>query len=273
MTINRGLILKSAWEILPLTLACVVLALAFETLLAYVLPAFQDELTQGFLQIGFVENILRSMLDADAADRFGPEMFAAIPWVHPVVLAILWAHAILCATRIPAGEVDRGTVDVLLGMPVRRWEVLCSETLVWILAGICVLAAVLAGNLIGTALLPDDSPATLVRKLAILANLACLYLASGGFGWMASAWSDHRGRAATVVFAFLLGSFLIDYVVALWEPAERWSFLSVLTYYRPFLVLRDGKWPLENIGILLAVFVVGWLVGAWIFARRDISTV
>jgi len=273
LTINRGLVLKSAREILPLTLACALLVLAFETLLAYVLPAFQEELMQGFLQIGFVEHILRSMLGADRADRIGPEIFSAIPWAHPVVLAILWTHAVMCATRIPAGEIDRGTVDVLLGMPVTRWQVLCSETVVWMVAGCLVLAGVLAGNLIGTALLPDDPSPNLSRKLTILSNLACLYLASGGFGWMASAWSNHRGRAATFVFAFLLGSFLMDYLVAFWEPAGRWSFLSVMAYYRPFVVLRDGTWPLADLAVLLAVFGTGWLVAAYVFGRRDISTV
>jgi len=34
-------------------------------------------------------------------------------------LALTWAHALLCCTRVPAGDVDRGTADILFGLQCR----------------------------------------------------------------------------------------------------------------------------------------------------------
>src|SRR5437867_1002248 len=146
---NRGLMLKSIHELWPTTLLCGLALGAIEAVLAYVMPTFAQQFSQQILQIQFIQSIVKAMLGVNTGEALGPEMFTSIPWAHPVVLAIVWAHAIVCCTRVPAGEVDRGTIDVLLGLPVSRWQVLCSDTVVWLGSSVVLAAAALIGNAMG----------------------------------------------------------------------------------------------------------------------------
>src|SRR5437868_12941651 len=128
---NRGLIIRAFRELWPTTLVLGLVLLNVEAILAFVLPKFGAQMAQEWLQLDFARGIMQAMLGTEIADRIGPQMFQAMAWVHPVPLALAWAHALLCCTRVPAGEVERGTADILLGLPISRWELFFSETSVW----------------------------------------------------------------------------------------------------------------------------------------------
>ena len=243
-----------------------------EALLAIALPSLQRQLGDLLERLGFVQQFLKVLVGMDVAGELGPDLFVALRWVHPVVLALLWAHAIIHCTRLPAGEVDRGTIDVLLGLPISRWSLFVSESLIWLTCAVAVLMMGLAGSLVGGTRNPPEYRPELGRVAMVLVNLGFLYLAVGGLAWCVSALSDHRGRAIAVVFAVVLGSFLINYLAQLWKPAERLSVLSVLTYYRPLFILRDGAWPAKDLAVLGGTALVVWSAAGWTFSRRDLAT-
>jgi hypothetical protein len=269
---NRGLMLKAAIEIWPTTIFCGVLLFGAEAALAYVIPTFQGQLSESLMQIRFLQDFLGAMLGVKITDQIGPEAFMAFPWVHPVVLTTVWAHALVCCTRTPAGEVDRGTADVTMTLPVTRWGILVSETAVWMVAGIVVLLFGLAGNLFGGQYVEAAEQPDPYSVLIILANLYCLYLAVGGLSWLASASSDRRGPAMAVVFVVLLASCLVNFLAQFSEFAERISFLGMLYYYRPLFILRDGHVPWRDVGVLLAVAAGLWTAAGVVFSRRDVCT-
>jgi hypothetical protein len=96
----------------------------------------------------------------------------------------------------------------------------------------------------------------------------------GGLAFLVSAVSDRRGRAIAVIFAILLASFLLNFLAQLWRPAEMVSFLSLLSYHKPLIVMRSGgAWPLGDMTVLFGFAVATWLAGGIWFARRDICTV
>jgi ABC-type transport system involved in multi-copper enzyme maturation permease subunit len=265
------MMLKSARELLPVTVLLGMLLLVIEAVLAYVLPTFAQQFSAQFVRIQFFQSIIKAMLGTDLAEGIGPEMFSAIPWVHPVVLAILWAHAIICCTRVPAGEVDRGTIDVLLALPVSRWSVYVSDSFVWIVSAIALLGFAVAGNALGTRQMHDTFHAAPVRVTIVVLNLFCLYLSVGAAAWFISALSDRRGRAIGVVFVLVVASFLLNYLAQFWQPAKHLAPLGVLRYYRPLFILRDGTWPLWDTSVLLAAGATLWMAGGLLFARRDLS--
>jgi hypothetical protein len=270
---NRGLIIRAFRETWSTTLVLGLVLMGVEAALAFVLGKFQAQLTREWLEMEFARNIMQAMLGTEITERIGQPIFQAVAWVHPVVLALAWAHALMCCTRVPAGEVDRGTADVLLGLPVSRWEVFVSETLVWLASGAVVLAAALAGNVLGTLALPPELRPPLSRLLPVLLNLFCLYGAAGGLAWLGSALSNRRGRAITTLFLIMLALFLLNYLAQFWQPIEKFAFLSPLHYHRPVDVLASGVWPWKDLGVLTVVGGVLWLAGGMVFARRDLCTV
>src|SRR5882672_4520778 len=172
---NRGLLIRALRESWPTTLLLGLVLMGVEAALAFVLPKFGSQMSEQWLQLDFARGIMQAMLGTEIGDHIGPEMFQAVAWVHPVALALTWAHALVSCTRVPAGEVDRGTADVLLGLPVSRWEVFISEAAVWLICGATILAAALAGNFLGAQGLSPEYRPELSRLFIVLANLFCLY--------------------------------------------------------------------------------------------------
>lgn len=271
--LNRGLLIRAFRESWPTTLLLGLVLMGVEAALAFVLPKFGAQMSKEWLQLDFARGIMQAMLGTEVADRLGPQMFQSIAWVHPVVLSLTWAHALLGGTRVPAGEVDRGTADVLMSLPVSRWEIFVSETMAWLASGVAILAAALGGNLIGAQGLPPDQQPQVGRLLIVLANLFCLYVAVGGLAWLVSSFSDRRGRAITLVFLILLALFLLNYLAEFWRPLQRIVFLSPLHYHRPINVLTQGSWPWRDMAVLVGVGAAMWGAGGVVFARRDLCTV
>ncbi len=148
-----------------------------------------------------------------------------------------------------------------------------SETIVWIAAGAIVLLSGFAGYMLGRSFVGPDSRPDIGRTLIVLANCFCLYLAVGGLAWCVSAYFDRRGPALAVMFMILLASFLLNFLGPFWDVADRLSFLGVLDYYRPMVILRDGVIPWNNLAVLLIVAALLWNAAGIIFNRRDICTV
>ena len=270
---NRGLLIRAFRELWPMTLLLSLILMGMEAALAFILPKFASQFAQEWLQLEFARGIMQAMLGTEIGQQIGPEIFQSIPWVHPVVLALTWAHALLACTRVPAGEVDRGTADVLLGLPISRWELFVCETIAWLICGAAVLTSALIGNLLGSSGLPLSQQPQVSRLLIVLLNLYCLYIAVGGLAWLVSSFSDRRGRAMTSLFLILLALFLLNYLAQFWAPLEKLVFLSPLNYHRPFVVLSSGLLPWRDMAILLGIGGAMWLLGGVVFARRDLCTV
>ena len=270
---NRGVWIKGLRETWGTTLAFALAVAAIEVVLAAVLPTFQADLERQLASMPFLKNFVRGLLGTDLGDSLTPAALLSFAWVHPVALSLVWAQEIVVCTRLPAGEVDRGTVDVLLGWPVSRRVLWCTETAVWLGGGAVVVLACLLGFRIGVGLAPDGWTPPLGRLLIAAANLGCLYVAVGGVALLISACSDRRGRAIAGAFAFVLASFFLQVLAQFWAPAKAVAFLGVLEWYWPLDILTAGTVPWGSMAVLVAVGAGAWTLGGAVFARRDIATV
>ena len=269
----RGLIGKTIREVWLSTLLFALAMVSFEALLAYMLPMFDERVLGQWLQLEFMQGMFKALLGTEVGSTIGPVAVASIAWLHPVVLALVWAQAITYCTRMPAGEVDRGTIDVLFGLPVSRTRVYVLESVVWLASGLVLLAIGLLGNLMGGWSLDPQAPVAPGQLIIVVINLYCLYIAVGSVAYLVSSLSGRRGRAVGIVFGIVLASYLLNSLAQFWGPAKSVAFLSLQYYYRPLLVLRETAWPVKDMLVLIAVGAVLWLAGAMIFARRDICTV
>jgi ABC-type Na+ efflux pump permease subunit len=247
------------------------LALA-EGLLTFVLTSRQAQFAQRIADLPMLQGFLKGLLGVEMAESIGPGMLAAVAWVHPVILAITWAHAIIIATRVPAGEIERGTIDVLLGLPISRRELFITETFACMSAGLVLMLAAAAGHAIGGRFLDPSLRLEPARVAIIVVNLYAVYLTVGAMAMLLSALSDRRGRAMSIAFGLVVGSFLINALAQAWKPAEHLSFLSLLSYHRPLRVMRTGDWPVGDLLRLGGAAVLMWLGAGVVLARRDITT-
>ena len=269
----RGLFTKALYEVWLTTLLFCFSLLAVTSLLTYILPQFQEGLGGVFDELPFVRSMLTALLGTELGDEITARSMQVLIWVHPVVLALVWTHETVLCTRMPAGEIDRGTIDVLLGLPVSRRAVYCCESIVWLVSGLLLLGMGLLGHRIAAPAMPEAIRPELSRAVLVMANLYGIYVAVGGIAFLVSALSDRRGRAMAIVFGILLASFLLNFVAEFWEPAEKIAFLSVMKYYQPAQILLSGDFPIRDVAVLLSVGGSAWLLGGEVVARRSICTV
>ncbi len=270
---NRGLIQKGIREIWAAAFLCGLGVMIFEAIAAYVFWLYQDQFASNVDQIEIMRRFLSSLVGSDIAGNVGPDALNSIPWVHPLFLALFWAFAILVCTRVPSGEIDRGTVDILLAMPLSRSRIFAAETVLAIGGGVVVLAMALIGSGIGQLLIPAESRPEIHRLAMVLINLYVLYLVIAGMTLLFSSLSDRRGRAVSSAFGVILVLFLWNFLAEYWEPAKQAGVLNVLSYYKPMPILTEGIFPTKDVLVLLACAAPLWIVAWQVFERRDICTV
>ncbi len=275
MMVNAGLMRRAWLEVRGTTLVFGVCLLLITTLLHFALPKFQKNIegmqAQASRMIN-LNNIRNAMLGTDVTAAGSREISAGVAWSHPFFLALVFAHTITVCTRVPAGEVDKGTMDVLLGLPVSRWQLFMSETAVWLASAALLIALSVAGSRIGNHYAPEGMSPDLSRVAMVAVNLLLLNVAVGAFAMLCAALTDRRMRAVAVVLIALISALLINYLRLLWEPAQKIAFLSILDYYRPIGPLRDGEWPWRHMAILAGTGATLWLAAGIWFSRRDLST-
>ncbi len=269
----RGLLLKAIYEVWLVTLLCGLALLLIKALLTYILPQVMTGLSEIFEQLPFVKSLITALLGSETGEQITARTMQAFLWVHPVVLALIWGHEITICTRMPAGEIDRGTIDILLGWPVSRRQIYWSETIVWLVTGVCVISLGFIGHRLTAPTMPDEMRPELDGVLLVMVNLFAMYLAVGALSLLISVVSNRRGRAVAGSFGLVLASFLLNFVAQYWSPAKPFAFLSVMTYYQPAQILEQGDFPWRDVLILLGVASVAWLVAGEIMARRSIRTV
>lgn len=270
--INLGLLLRAWRETLGATLVFTVIIGSFGGLLSYALPRVQERfVSRGFIPPGLVK-LRNTMMGVESSSSGVAEIAYTMAWSHPVIVALLFAHAIIVTTRVPSGEIQSGTMDVLLGLPISRWELFISETFAWLVTAAIVVGSMYAGSYIGSFWVKPESQPNWPLMGIVLANLAMVYVLIGVCGLLASVFNDRRGRAVLFVMVFAAGSVLLNYLELLWEPAKKVSFLSVLHYYRPALILREAAWPWKDLAFLGGASVVLWIVAGVKLARRDLTT-
>jgi ABC-type transport system involved in multi-copper enzyme maturation permease subunit len=245
---------------------------AFQIAVALTNPLFQKDITTDWLHVKFIQNILTAFLGAEVGTVFGPSIMNVMVWAHPITLALAWAYALTAFTRLPAGEIDRGTIDVLLGLPLRRGAIYLHESLIAALGGWVVVGSALLGHRLGDGFSGAENGYGFGAALTVAANLYFLLVAVAGLASLLSALCDRRGRAVGISLAILVSSFFMSSFAPFNAVIKRMSVVSLINYYRPFKILEGGEFPLIDFVVLAVVAIVLWLLGLLVFSRRDIRT-
>jgi hypothetical protein len=116
----RGLISKSVRESALITAGLALGAGLAMGSITFVVPQLASGLQEFMLAVPFIRGMVSAMMGVDIGPDLTITTMLSVLWTHPVVLALVSTHAIVLCARYPAGEIDRGTIDILLGWPVSR---------------------------------------------------------------------------------------------------------------------------------------------------------
>ena len=206
----------------------------------------------------------------------------SVGFVHPLVLIILSIWAIGRASAAIAGEIDRGTMELLLAQPIRRSQVILAHLLVDLttipLICLCIWARQLARHLAGGPARTTIAPQLHVdplRFLPGLLNVALLVLAISGYTLLLSAAGRFRSKVLGLAIVITLVQFLINVIGQLWYAMNWLRPLTVFYHYQPQPMILHDDWASDldvwqHLGVLLGVGVVGYLLAWWTFCKRDL---
>ena len=187
-----------------------------------------------------------------------------------VFLICVWP--LLAASRMLRGEEDRGSLDVLLSLPRKRWQVAFQKVAaMWAaLVAMGVLIGVIA-YLGGVAFKAGFS---LVDGLLFGLDLALICAVFGGVALLTSQFTHERGPAAGATGALLIVFIVIDMVHRVVPNTEWFSRLSPIYYYNLSKPLITGYGTSAGgLLVLLALVLILNAAAIWLFVRRDVGDV
>jgi ABC-2 type transport system permease protein len=283
-------------------IALIVVALllaAFQCLWAKVTQRITDELLPEFTQFMDIDQIrialfqgpgklVQTLMGGESIRLDRVLDMLSIGYVHPLVQAILCIWAIGRAAGAIAGEIDRGTMELLLAQPVARYRVVLAHLCVDLLAIPAFCLSLWLGTWLGTWLVgllelgaPADSADFADPRVfaPALVNVAALLFAITGYTMALSARGRFRGRVMGLAVFVTLLMFLVNVIGQLWDVVEPLRPLTVFCYYQPQRIILDGNWYVD-IGpwkdavngtvVLFAVGAAGYAIAFWHFCRRDL---
>ena len=263
---GRGVLFARLWRqhALMLALMCTGLAI-FTFILTRVAPAPGE---MGFFQtlIAIMPKQVLAMMGGEIAISSARGIIA-FGYIHPFFLAILTAWTLRVTAGALAGEIERGTMDLIASRPVSRvGQVLSGWTLA--VAGIALLAtSAWVGTAVGLQIRPLDVTA---RELMIVPAMgALLFAAWASIALLISASQRDAGSVIAWTGGLIVVSFVVLFLSQIWPPAETVRPLSLFTYFQPQEIVSHGAGT-TAIGVLAAVAVAGLAAAIGVFQRRDL---
>lgn len=265
-----ALIQKTLRDYWLLILVAMVALFGFGEFFVLAVKTIAPELLGFVRRFIFLRQIFQAMIGLDLSEGVNPTLLVIMGLLHPFVSVVTWSTLVTIGTRCPAGEIDRGTADLLLTLPVTRAGVYFSTGVVLILTALLLAAAVWTGLALGARNVNFAIPVDLSRIAMGSGNQIALLIAISGTTSLVSTMVDRRGAAIGIVAGLLLASFLINFLAVFLKFFQTIEFLGFLHYYRPVDIARKGEWPVSDLVVLTSVGVVTWTLGLLNFRRKDI---
>jgi ABC-2 type transport system permease protein len=185
-------------------------------------------------------------------------------FMAPLALAFF---PILASAGAIAGAEERGTIDVLLGNPVPRWQLVVGNFVATAISTVGIVAILGLFTWVPAVLLDVDL--SLEKTAEATLNLWPLCMFFGGLAMLCSALFHRRALAIAIPGFVLVATYFINALGDTVEDLEDAQPLTVFHYYGS--AIEDGIDWSNFSGVTLAALVLVFLA-ALAFRRRDIYT-
>lgn len=232
------------------------------------MSAFQDVLLRA------IPEEWQKLSGVPFAEVATPAGRVALAFVDPVVVLAATVWGITRGSDAVSGQLERGTMEMVLAAPVRRTAVFLTQALAAIVGAALLCGVLMVSVWTAVAFGPWAGRVDPARFLPAVANVFGLMVCLGGIAALVSAADSHRYRTIGIMCGFYVLSILAKLVGRLSSTFAWVGGLSVLEVYEPQRLVGGGPeawWLVARYdGLLLGLGLASYLVGAVIFARRDL---
>lgn len=207
---------------------------------------------------------------ADAAAFATPEGFLAIYMLAfvPLYLAV---YMVLLGLGIVSNDEERGRLDVLLGAPIPRWQLVAEKFAAVVVITVLVLALNGLGAQIGVWLTPEMGTITLARMIEASMAMLPISLVMVAMTLFLTSLLRSRTLAIGITGAIIIASYFVNNLATVaQETLGVIRQLSFFNYFSPLDTMRGGViWGDFVTMLVIALALFGLSLVA--FQRRDLA--
>ncbi len=221
--------------------------------------------------------VIRRMMGG-GAEEITTGTIEVLFWTHPFIWLPIVVWAISRGSLAVAGELERGTMDLILSRPVRRSTYLLSQVATGAIGLFVLVAALVAGNQIGTQFNAVEGPPSALALSRPAMNFAALGFCIFGVTLFFSSLDIVRWRSTLIASSLTIVSFaawvIVTTVPVLRGTAwETWLYrLSIFTAFNPVEAIGRAAELGRNLAILGGIGAAGIVLSLIVFGRRDLPS-
>jgi ABC-2 type transport system permease protein len=281
----------------------------FFTMLASLGGMSREDIEARLFQGGPAQ-IAKTIIGGDRLSFDSAMDLLSVGYVHPIIVITFCIWSVGRAAGAIAGELDRGTMELLLAQPLARFRIILAHFFVDLITIPLLCLSLWGGNWLAYQTIGpiQERPVKLPEKAGPMALMAArepseeakavarkrlevrlldfapallvvggLMFAVSGYTMTISALGRFRLRVLGVAVFLTLIQFLINVLGQLWDGIEALRPLTIFYYYQPQQVILGHGWTVPVWGVrvpflavLFGVGLSGYGLALWIFSRRDL---
>jgi ABC-2 type transport system permease protein len=232
------------------------------------LPAFVK-----FLKLGVNERMQRTLpLPIDALLEHRGML--SLVYVDPVVLFTLTVYAIARGSDAVSGQLDRGTMEMLLAQPIRRVTLFLTHSAVTCVGAVALAAAGWLGTSMGLRFVKLPEPVSAGDFLPGALNALAFTVFLAALAGLVSSWQRYRWQTICWVGGFYIVQLILKVISRASQTFEWLVYTTFFGAYEPSpLVARPEQamaLSLRYDGLLFGLAAIALVAGTIIFCRRDL---
>lgn len=214
--------------------------------------------------------LIQALGGGDIAYMATPEGYLSVQYFG-FILLIFAVYAVISGLNVTANDEERGTLDVVLSLPLPRERLVLEKFLAYALLTVGIIA--ISFVCMWAAILLTPALAIDLNKL-VIANINILpsTLLVLSVTILLSSVLRRRSHTIALASAFVIASYFLDTLgrAAPDTILEPLSYLSFFRYYDVVGIMQHGiTW--SNVLLLLAATAFFLATGVWFFRRRDVG--
>jgi ABC-2 type transport system permease protein len=270
---NRALWLRTLADARGITLGCAAILFGFHWVSVWMVSFIELPSFVGGIKFGTPEWMQRTLpLPLDALLR--QQGFLSLVYVDPVVLFTLTVFAIARGSDAVSGQLDRGTMEMLLAQPIRRITLFLTHTAVTCAGAVVLVTAGWLGTWTGMRVVALPEPVSAVEFLPGSLNALAFTVFLSTFTALLSSCQRYRWQTISWVGGFYIVELILK-IVSRASPKVDWlAYTTFFGAYEPSTIAALPEQALELSlrydGLLFGLAAVAFIAGALIFCRRDL---
>ncbi len=220
--------------------------------------------------LDMMPSIIKSALGGETLQVGNLPALIAIGYQHPLTLLLYMLFAVGIPTGLLAGEVQRGTMELILSRPVTKLQVYLCAALLTVVGMVALVAVMFFGTFVSTKLYDFGEPIPLHDFFRLAVNGGLLSATVGAISLLSAASFSRRGTAVGVAVAYLVANYFVNIIADWWPQMKSLKSMTIFNYVNPHKIFGMHIWPTSELILLGSLLLTAAILGGIIWNRRDL---